>query len=117
VQNYRGRFLPYAPQNTINALVGYTWHIADSRLEEITITADWRGIGRIYWNESNTLSQPLYSLLGMQLSLGFKKATLTIWGRNLTNTDYNVFYFKSVGEEFFSKGLPTQLGIRVSLNI
>jgi outer membrane receptor protein involved in Fe transport len=117
MESYGGNFLPYAPQNTINALVGYTWHIADSRLEEITITADWRGIGRIYWNESNTLSQPLYSLLGMQLSLGFKKATLTIWGRNLTNSDYDTFYFKSVGKEFFSKGAPIHGGIRVNINI
>jgi outer membrane receptor protein involved in Fe transport len=117
MESYGGNVLPYAPQNTINALVGYTWHIADSRLEEITITADWRGIGRIYWNESNTLSQPLYSLLGMQLSLGFKKATLTIWGRNLTNSDYDTFYFKSVGKEFFSKGAPIHGGIRVNINI
>jgi hypothetical protein len=46
-----------------------------------------------------------------------QRCTLTLWGRNLTNTDYNVFYFKSVGEEFFSKGTPTQLGIRISVNI
>ena len=117
MESYGGNFLPYAPQNTINAIVGYTWHIADSRLEEITITADWRGLGRIYWNESNTLSQPLYSLLGMQLSLDFKKATLTIWGRNLTNSDYDTFYFKSVGKEFFSKGAPIHGGIRVNINI
>ena len=117
VDNYRGNYLPYAPQNTINAILSYTWHIADSRLEDITLTADWRGMGRIYWNESNTLSQPLYSLLGLQLSLDFKDVTLTIWGRNLTNSDYDTFYFKSVGKEFFSKGAPLHGGIRININM
>jgi hypothetical protein len=56
-------------------------------------------------------------LLGAQVVLNFKNATLTIWGRNLTNTDYDVFYFKSVGKEFFSKGAPIQGGIRLNLNI
>jgi hypothetical protein len=98
-------------------MIGYTWHIANSPIEEIALAADWRGIGRIYWNEANTLSQPLYSLLGMQLSLGFKHATITLWGRNMTNASYDTFYFKSVGKEFFSKGAPLHGGIRVNINL
>lgn len=117
IDSYAGNYLPYAPQNTINAMIGYTWHIANSSIEEIALAADWRGIGRIYWNEANTLSQPLYSLLGMQLSLGFKHATITLWGRNMTNASYDTFYFKSVGKEFFSKGAPLHGGIRVNINL
>ena len=115
--NYAGSYLPYAPQNTISAMASYTFSIKNKHLQDITLSADWRGVGDIYWNESNTLRQDFYSLLGAQIMLRMNNCTLTLWGRNLTNTDYNVFYFKSVGEEFFSKGLPTQLGIRVSLNI
>lgn len=116
-ESYAGNYLPYAPQNTINAMIGYTWHITNPHLEKITLAADWRGIGRIYWNEANTLSQPLYSLLGMQLSFDFKHATVTLWGRNMTNTNYDTFYFKSVGKEFFSKGAPLHGGVRVNINL
>jgi hypothetical protein len=117
IANYAGNYLPYAPHNTINAMVGYTWHIPNRHLKDITLAADWRGIGRIYWDEANTLSQPFYSLMGMQLSLGFKSATITLWGRNITNSDYDTFYFKSVGKEFFSKGAPLHGGIRVNINL
>ena len=46
----------------------------------------------------------------------FKMVTL-IWGRNLTNTEYDVFYFKSVGEEFFSKGTPIHAGIKLNITL
>ena len=115
--DHSGNYLPYAPQNTINVMVGYTFDVDYRALRDITLAADWRGVGRIYWNESNTLSQPLYSLLGAQLSLRFDKATVTLWGRNLSNSDYDVFYFKSVGKEFFSKGAPIHAGIRVNFNL
>ena len=117
VADYAGNYLPYAPQNTISAEVGYTWLINNKIVQQLTIAADWRGIGSIYWNEANTLRQEFYSLLGAQIMLRMRNVTLTLWGRNITNTDYNVFYFKSVGEEFFSKGLPTQAGIRININI
>ena len=115
--DYAGNYLPYAPQNTAAVMAGYTWLVDNKYLKQVTLSADWRGIGAIYWNEANTLHQDFYSLLGAQLMLRMQRCTLTLWGRNLTNTDYNVFYFKSVGEEFFSKGTPTQLGIRISVNI
>lgn len=115
--NYAGNYLPYAPQNTAAVMASYTWGIHNKHLQQISIAADWRGIGSIYWNESNSLRQDFYSLLGAQLMLRMSHCTLSLWGRNLLNSDYNVFYFKSVGKEFFSKGKPLQLGVRVSVNI
>jgi outer membrane receptor protein involved in Fe transport len=115
--DYAGNYLPYAPQNTLSAMVGYTWLVDNKHLKQITLSAYWRGIGDIYWNEANTLQQPFYSLLGAQLMLKFKHVQLTIWGRNLLNSDYDQFYFKSVGNEFFSKGKPLQVGVRVNVNI
>jgi hypothetical protein len=56
-------------------------------------------------------------MLGVQATLRINNFELTLWGRNLTNTDYNVFYFKSVGEEFFSKGAPIHGGIKLNFNL
>ena len=117
VQNYRGRFLPYAPQNTVALLASYTFTIQNETLKQVTLSADYRGIGDIYWNETNSLKQSYYSLLGAQIALRLNAVTLAVWGKNLLNTDYNTFYFKSVGEEFYSKGLPLQVGLRLSLNL
>ena len=115
--NYAGNRLPYAPANTLSLTAAYTWQLSGNTLRQITLSADWRASGSIYWNEANTLRQPLYSLLGAQLTLLFKDLSITLWGRNLTNTDYDVFYFKSVGKEFFSKGAPIHGGIRLNINL
>lgn len=115
--NYSGNRIPYSPEHTAAIAASYSFAIDHPVMQQLTLAADWRGIGSIYWNEANTLRQPFYSTLGAQIALRMKRATLTLWGRNLTNTDYNVFYFKSVGEEFFSKGRPLQIGIRLNINI
>lgn len=116
IADYSGSHLPYAPTNTLALVAAYTWPIATKHLTAITLAADWRGVGTIYWNEANSLSQPFYSLLGAQLSLQLGRAMLTLWGRNLTNTEYDTFYFKSVGEEFFSAGRPIEGGVRVNVS-
>ena len=117
VENYAGNYLPYAPQNTVSLVAGYSWLVDNRVLNEVSLSVDWRAVGRIYWNEANTLSQPLYSLLGAQLQLRMGRYMLSLWGRNLTNTRYDVFYFKSVGEEFFSWGKPLQCGVRLNINL
>ena len=38
-------------------------------------------------------------------------------GRNLTDRDYDTFYFKSVSRSFFSKGRPISFGIKLNVNI
>ena len=115
--DYADCYLPYAPQNTLSVMASYRWQINGKVVDSISIAGDWRGVGRIYWNEANTLSQPFYSLLGAQVMLQMGNITMTIWGRNLTNTKYDMFYFKSVGKSFFSKGSPLHCGIRINVNI
>jgi hypothetical protein len=115
--DYAGNRLPYAPENTLSLMAAYSWAIDNPTLRNITLSADWRASGATYWNEANTLYQPLYSLLGAQLTMRLKSVEITLWGRNLTNTDYDVFYFKSVGKEFFSKGAPIHGGIRLNINL
>ena len=117
LNDYSGKQLPYAPSHTAAVSTSYSWMFDNPTLQQLTIAADWRGIGEIYWNESNTLMQPFYSTFGAQVTLRMKHVELTLWGRNLTNTKYNVFYFKSVGEEFFSQGNPIHAGIRLNFNI
>ena len=117
IGDYAGNRIPYSPEYTTAITVSYSIAFDHSYIHQLTISADWRGIGSIYWNEANTLRQPFYQTLGAQIALRMNNTTLTLWGRNLTNTDYNVFYFKSVGEEFFSKGRPLQIGIRLNINI
>ena len=76
-----------------------------------------RGVGDIEWNEANTLSQPFYALLGASLTLESEQWSLRIWGENITDTCYDAFYFKSIGNEFTQRGVPMTFGATLRLNI
>ncbi len=112
-----GNVLPYAPRNTASLSASYTWHVGASWLDRITLGARLHGVGEIYWNEENTLRQPFYTLLSAHVGLQKGAFSLSVWGRNLTDRDYDTFYFKSVSRSFFSKGRPISFGIKLNVNI
>jgi outer membrane receptor protein involved in Fe transport len=89
----------------------YNCWIGGRLLDEITVSASWQGAGKIYWNEANTLSQNFYSQLNASLELRKGNFSLGLWGKNLTNTEFNTFYFRSVGNDFISPGKPIRWGI------
>lgn len=112
--DYAGNVLPYAPRNTVSLGATYRLHVGARMLDDVVVNCSWQGAGKIYWNESNTLSQNFYSQLGASVELRKGDFTLSLWGRNLTGTDFYTFYFKSVGNSFFSHGKPRQLGLTLS---
>lgn len=116
IDNFRGNYLPYAPQNTLFAQAEYTFNLGDFYFHSLNIEVNTSGAGKIYWNEGNTLSQNFYSLLGASLTLASKNIELQIWGKNLLNQDYYTFYFMSMGNEFLQRGRPLQAGATIRLN-
>jgi outer membrane receptor protein involved in Fe transport len=77
----------------------------------------WTGIGRIYWNEENTLLQEKYGLLSASLTWEKGIIGASVWGKNLLNKQYNTFYFRSMQNDFFAQGKPLQLGISININL
>ena len=71
----------------------------------------------IEWNEENSLREPFYALVNASIRFEHRRWSLGVWGCNLTETDYNVFYFKSIGNEFVQRGRPRSFGITLTLNI
>ena len=110
IRDFKGKYLPYAPQNTFFAQAQYTFSLKKSFVKTITVEADVRGTGKIYWNEENSLAQSFYPLLGASVSFDSEKWGIQIWGKNLTDTDYHTFYFMSMGNEFLQRGRPLQIG-------
>ena len=112
--DYAGNVLPYAPRNTVSLGATYRLHVGAGMLDDVVFNCTWQGAGRIYWNESNSLYQNFYSQLGASVELRKGDFTLSLWGRNLTGTDFYTFYFKSVGNSFFNHGKPRLLGLTLS---
>lgn len=116
-ESFAGKFIPYAPMNTIFGQI--VWRIPTplSWLEEITLDVNARATGRIYWNEQNSRSQNLYALLNASVSLALPHCELQLWARNITDTRYHTFYFVSIGNEFVQRGKPFRAGATLRVTI
>ncbi|MDE7413437.1 MAG: TonB-dependent receptor [Muribaculaceae bacterium] len=115
---YKGKFIPYAPQNTLffQALFNIPLKNQFLGIRNIGFDANLRGTGRIYWNESNSRMQPFYAELGASVTLEGSNWDLRIWGENLTNARFHTFYFMSMGNEFVQRGKPVRGGVTLRLN-
>lgn len=117
IEDYQGKYLPYAPKNTIFLNVDYTIGLGDNFVKRMCVDANLRAAGKIYWNEANTLSQDIYTLLGSGISIEGSGWSFKIFGNNLTNNRYYTFYFKSMGNEFLQQGKPIQIGASLRIEI
>ena len=114
--DYAGRTVPYAPQHTAAARISYGIDIKGSMLDRITLSVGYKGVGHIYWDEANAFSQPYYSLLDCSVKFSQRHYAVEFWGRNLTDTRYDVFSFESISHRFLQRGKPRMIGMTLSLN-
>lgn len=114
INDYSGNYLPYAPQHTASLSLNYNCWIGGRLLDEVVLAASWQGAGKIFWNEANSLKQNFYSQLNASVELRKGDFSLSLWGRNLTNTDFYTFYFKSMNNNFYNHGKPCRLGVTLS---
>ncbi|MDO4497381.1 MAG: TonB-dependent receptor [Bacteroidales bacterium] len=115
--DYTGNLVPFAPMHTLSYDVAYSWPVKSCGevLEQVTLGLNGQGAGRIYWNEANTAWQNFYMLPGARLALEGKHASLTLWGKNLADKEYNTFWFESVGLQYEQHGKPLQVGVDVKI--
>lgn len=116
-EDFSGKHIPYAPQHTLSADAVWTIPTGVEWLGDVVVQAGTRCAGRIWWNEQNSRSQPFYALLDASLRIEHPRYSIDFWGRNLTGSRYDVFYFKSMGNEFVQRGRPRVLGITLNINI
>lgn len=114
---YTGNYLPFVPSHTISAGADYGVDIRSAFLRKILVSAQYNGIGKLYWKENNKVSQPYYGLLNGKISfITHKFVTFDLWIKNATNASYNSFYFESVGQKLAQKGRPLTFGANLILN-
>ena len=115
--DYSGKFIPYAPRNTIHIAALYTLDTRRDWCRLITFNTRLQGVGKIYWNEENSLHQPLYFLLSASVTFANSNYSFQLWGENLTNTRFDTFYFMSMGNAFTQQGKKLRVGATLRLNI
>lgn len=115
--DYSGHYVPYAPQHTAHALVQAAYRVGRKWLQAVSLSAHTNVIGPVYWNEQNDCKQTPYALLGANMTLEWKYVQLDLWAANLTATTYDVFYFRSMNNDFLQRGKPRELGATIRLEI
>lgn len=117
IQDFKGKFLPYVPNTTVYLQAVFTKHFSNRSLKSLSFDINLRNTGRIYWNETNDRKQNGYSLLGASFTAQVSDVELSVWGKNLTGTKYDTFYFMSMGNEFLQRGRPWQIGATLRIAI
>ncbi|MCM1110113.1 MAG: TonB-dependent receptor [Clostridium sp.] len=113
--DFAGKRVPYAPRHTLFAGLTYGSNLR-CWIDRIEATASIRGVGSIYWDEENTSRQGFYATGAVNVTLSHRDMSLSLWCENLTNTRYDVFSFKSIGNEFVQRGLPRRYGVTLRVN-
>ena len=113
--DYSDNYVPYAPQHTLSLNTSYSIPLRCQVLDNIVLAAQYNAAGKIYWTEANDIAQNFYGLLNARVSFRKGNYKFDLWGANLVNTNYQAFYFESMGNSFIQKGRPIQFGAEVAL--
>ena len=116
-KNLAGNRIPYAPSNTLFLAASYRLPLHGTFIDAISFSPTLRGTGSIYWDEENLYRQPFYAELGASVRFHHSRFTLDLWGKNLTDTRFDVFRYSSVGNDFFQRGKPLRGGVTLRLNL
>ncbi|MDR1745895.1 MAG: TonB-dependent receptor [Tannerella sp.] len=113
--DYTGKFIPYAPQQTLAACAVYRKQFHNCLIERLQINAQYNAAGKIYWTATNDLSQGFYGLLNLRAAIAKGAFEWSVWTKNTLHTDYAAFCFESMGRPLAQKGKPFRIGMDLSV--
>lgn len=116
--SYKDKRVPYVPMHTLCAMADYRVNFNSSFLHNMVFGVNVNMQGKTYWNNANTYSQDVYAVLGAHVAFDFGILQLNLWGKNLTDTNYNTFAVDNAAtgkrEYFAQRGNPFQCGVDLS---
>ena len=116
--SYKDKKVPYVPTHTLSAMADYRLAFNSKLLRNMFFGVNVNMHGKTYWDNGNTYSQDIYAVLGGHIAFDFGIMQLNIWGKNLTDTNYNTFAVDNAAtgkrEYFAQRGNPFQCGVDLS---
>lgn len=116
-ENFAGNHVPYAPSNTLYAGLSYDRTFSRGFIDRLSADINCRGIGKIYWDEANSVSQPFYAIADASVRAWHGPFSAELWARNITDTKYSTFYFVSIKNAFLQQGNGFQLGLTLRYDL
>lgn len=113
--DYAGKNLPMVPAQTMAIGADYTIASFLKVVDRLTVSVNYTGTGKLYWNENNLISQSFYGQLNGKIAATKGAVTLSVWAKNITNRDYTAFYFETSGKGYAQKGSPFTIGTNIAV--
>ncbi|HEY0682171.1 MAG TPA: TonB-dependent receptor [Steroidobacter sp.] len=104
-----------APEWSASAALNFhAWLPGDMRLD-LSLSGAYSS--RVYFNFSNTLSQPSYFLTDANATLAFNdRLSMSVFGRNLSDESYYTSYSQNVLTTAATFGMPRTYGVSLEYN-
>ncbi len=119
--DYKDKRVPFVPEHTLAAHADYRFDLSAGAMKSITIGANLTAQGKTWWDEENTYGQKFYAVLGAHVDADLSPVVVSLWVRNLTNTNYNTFAVRSsmAGDTscFAQRGNPFQMGVNIGIHL
>jgi len=114
--DYSGNIIPYVPRHTVALQATQTINFRDSKmLDLVRFSITGRGTGKIFWNEANDHSQDFYATTDAKVSFIKGSLQFDIWGKNITGSKYESFYFTALNRKYVQMNKPARMGVNLSI--
>jgi len=115
--NYSGNYIPLVPNQTLGLAANYLIPLRSKLADNLSVNLQYTGTGKLYWAENNKFTQPYYGILNAKITGTKGIAQVSLWAKNLTNTEYAAYWFAMGAQQYAQKGKPLTAGISVNLTI
>lgn len=116
---YIGNTPPNTPDYTLNLGAEFSQTVALPGNPELRARADWRRVGKFYWQLDNNLYTPAHDSTDLRIGLGWNGVEIAVWARNLFNQRWAVggiertlspLILGTLNADNFTVNKPRQLG-------
>lgn len=116
--DYSDNHIPFSPRSTFGLGANVSYDVKRCPVvDRISLDVNYSGVGKVYWNEANTMSQGYYGTYNASLALEKGIFSLNVWGKNIFDRKYNSFVFES-GKEYFGQfGKPACWGASLTVKL
>lgn len=116
-EDLSGNFIPYVPRYSFSTGINYRYVINREPFKDVRFHVNFNGTGKHYWNDTNTEKERFYGILNGSVTTTIWDYEISLWGKNLLNTDYHLFFFEAFNNRYAQKNLPMRLGITIRARI
>jgi outer membrane receptor protein involved in Fe transport len=114
---YSGNYIPLVPNQTLGLAGNYRIPIQSNLLDDLSVNLQYTGTGKLYWAENNKFTQPYSGILNGKITATKGIAQISLWAKNITDTEYAAYWFAIGAQQYAQKGRPLTAGVSVNLTI